>query len=252
VKPLRAGLLLAAVYGLVTAGTVRLSERPVRPLFDGPGNVVPYRWVERPWYIPAAYNVEPKANRGTVALEGAASVLTGLTSQDSQLVLNLPAGAFPAQPGADRIEVAMTPLDPAALGPTPTGLRPDGNAYRVEMAYRPHGGPAPGVAVAGNVVVIVPEQGDAILYSAEGRHWEQLPTQLLGDPNTLGATFTRAGYYLGATSQPAVPEPPGSGRGGIVAVALVAGFVLPRRRSGAAARRQQARQRPTRRVRRKR
>ena len=256
---LRAGLLLTGLYALVVVGTARLSDHPVRPLFDGAGNVVPYRWVQRPWYVPASYNVEPKANRATVRLEGAASPLTGLTSQDSQLVLNLPAGAFPARPGATGVEVAMTPVDPDTLGATPDGLRPDGNAYRVEMTYRPGGGAVQETAVAGNVVVIVPEQGDEVLHSSDGRTWERLPTQLLGDPTTLGASFTRAGYYLGATSQPEVPEPPGSGKGGVVAgVAVAVAVALAIGFGPAAARRRRpnrrappARRHPTRKVRRR-
>lgn len=255
----RAGLLLAAVYALVVVGTIRLSNHPVRPLFDGAGNVVPYRWVQRPWYVPASYNVEPRPNRATVSLEGLTSPLSGLTSQDSQLVLNFPAGAFPTRPGATRVVVAMTPVDPATLGATPAGLRPDGNAYRVEMAYQPSGGAVQETAVAGNAVVIVPEQGDAVLHSADGRTWESLPTQLLGDPTTLGTSFTRAGYYLGATSQPEVPEPPGSGKGGVVAgvavaaaVALLVGFgPAAARRRRPSRRSPPARRKPTRKVRRR-
>jgi hypothetical protein len=255
----RAGLLLATVYALVVVGTVRLSDHRVRPLFDGAGNVVPYRWVQRPWYIPASYNVEPRPKRATVSLEGGASPLTGLTSQDSQLVLNLPAGAFPARPGASRVVVAITPVDPETLGATPSGLRPDGNAYRVEMAYQPAGGAVDEAALAGNVVLIVPEQGDAVLHSADGRTWEPLPSQLLGDPTTLGASFTRAGYYLGATSQPEVPEPPGSGKGGVVAgvavaavVALLVGFgPAAARRRRPSRRAPPPRRKPTRTVRRR-
>jgi hypothetical protein len=225
--PMRAGLLLALAYVLVVSGTLRLTDRPVRPLYDGAGNVVPYRWVNRPWYVPSSFNIKPRANRGPVPLEGNSSALTGLTSGDSQVVVNLPAGAFPARPGATSVEVGFTPFDPETLGATPAGLRPNGNAYRVEMGYRPAGGPVAAAAREGNIVMIVPEQAETILYAGDGRVWEVLPTQLLGDPTTLGASFSRAGYYLGATSEPEVPNPDGSGKGGIaLAVAITAAVAL--------------------------
>jgi hypothetical protein len=241
-RAMRAGLLLALAYVVVVSGTLRLTDRPVRPLYDGAGNVVPYRWVNRPWYVPSSFNVKPRASRGVVPLEGDASALTGLTSGDSQVVLNLPAGAFPARPGATGVEIGFTPLDPDTLGAAPAGLRPNGNAYRVEMGYRPAGGAVTATARDGNIVMIVPEQAETILYSGDGQAWEPLPTQLLGDPTTLGASFSRAGYYLGATSEPEVPNPNGSGKNGIAlavaitgAVALAIGFgpaALRRRRPG--------------------
>ena len=232
---LRVGLGLALLYVAAVAGTLGAVHRPVKPLFDGALPPPPYRWVDPP-VDSAATNVKPVPNRAEVRFEGGASVLSGVTSDDGQIILNLPAGAFPTERGATGVMVTFTPLDPARLGATPAPLRPEGNAYHVQTAYRPSGGAAP-LAASGNIVVTMPEAAETILYSADGRAWERIPSQELGDSRTLGASFTRAGYYLGGIDSPPrrmVGPGASSGKGGVLlavavtaALALLLGFGAP-------------------------
>jgi len=85
--------------------------------------------------------------------------------------------------------------------------------------------------------VTMPEAAETILYSPDGRAWERIPSQELGDSRTLGASFTRPGYYLGGIDSPPrrmVGPGASTGRGGIViavaataALALSLGFGIP-------------------------
>jgi hypothetical protein len=92
--------------------------------------------------------------------------------------------------------------------------------------------------------MVVPDEAEKMLFSLDGKSWEELPTQLLGDPNTVGSAFNTPGYYLVGTTLPEFVNPnkdDGSKRVlGIAmivgALALLLGFVLPAilRRSRAA------------------
>ena len=64
----------------------------------------------------------------------------------------------------------------------------NGNAYRVEMTYRPGDGPIGALPKPGNVVLSVPDPGVAVLFSPDGQTWQRLPTQQLVGPTTLGAS----------------------------------------------------------------
>jgi hypothetical protein len=226
------GVALVIVYLAAVAGTVAWSGRGVRPLFDGfegGGPPRPYQWVEPPPGLGDG-NITPRPHRMTVGFDAGVSEPAGITSGDSQLVLNLPAGAFPAEAGATGVTVAMTPVDPGTLGAAPTNYLPDGNAYRVRMSYEPGGREIGAAAVPGNIVLIVPQLAVTILWSPDGSSWEQLPSQLLGDPVTIGGSFTDAGYYLvGTTEPPPVGErSSSSGTGAKLAllVAITAGVYL--------------------------
>ena len=204
-KPFRVGILLAVAYAAVLVVTG--AGHPVRPLYDGAGFSVPYRWVKAPWYV-GSYNVKPKAFITYIPFENGVSALTGLSSEDSQLVLNLPKGAIPARAGDAGVVASITPLDPKKMAAQPPeGLRPNGNAYRVELAYVPSKEAVPSLAAPGNVVMVVPDDPDTILYSASGKGWQKLDSHLLGDPTSVGSTFDKAGYYLGTTTLPEYKNP---------------------------------------------
>jgi hypothetical protein len=123
-------------------------------------------------------------------------------------------------------------------------MRPDGNAYRVEMTYEPSGEPVPQVTTSGNVILVVPDEAEKLLFSLDGKSWDELPSHLLGDANTVGTAFNKPGYYLVGTTLPEFADP-NKGKGAkktvgivliVVALALLLGFVLPAilRRSRAA------------------
>lgn len=253
-NPLRVGAALAVLYAGVVVVTGLTAGHPVRPLFDAAGGTVPYKWVKAPWYV-ASTNIKPRPSHQDIAFEDGASPQTGVTSEDAQVILNLPQGALPPRTGETAVRVSFTPLDPAKLAKPPGGERPNGNAYRVQMSYQPSGTPLDALTTSGNVVMVVPDEAERMLFSADGKSWSELPTQTLGDPTTVGSAFNTAGYYLVSTSLPEFANPnkeSGTKRTvGIVmvvaAVALLLGYVLPAilRRSRAAQAAQAAQARAT-------
>jgi len=133
-------------------------------------------------------------------------------------VLSLPRGGLPPRPRDTTVRAGITPVDPKTLGKTPANLRPDGNAYRLEMTYEPSRTPLTTTTAPGNIVLIVPAAADTILYSRDGKNWDIVPTQMLGDRRsplgvaslarmTVGASFTETGYYLAGTSIPDYTNP---------------------------------------------
>jgi hypothetical protein len=242
-RGLRAGLLLAGLYAGVVVATSLTAGHPVRPLFDGVGGVAPYKWVKPPWYV-GSVNIKPGPSHTDIAFENGTSPLVGVNSEDAQIILNLPQGALPSRAGASAVRAAFTPFDPKKLAKPPGGMRPDGNAYRVEMTYQPSGEPVPQVTTSGNVVMVVPDEGEKMLFSLDGKSWDELPSHMLGDPNTFGSAFNKPGYYLVGTTLPEFTDP-NKGKGVkktvgivlvVVALALLLGYVLPTilRRSRAA------------------
>ena len=231
-RGLAVGAVLAALYAVVVGATILTTDHPVRPLFDGAGGT-PYRWVKPPWYITA--NVKPRPNRTDIPFENGASPLMGVTSEDGQVILNLPQGALPPRDGAAAVRASFTPLDPTKLSKPPGGMRPAGNAYRVEMGYQPSGEPLQKLTTSGNVVMVVPDEAEKMLFSTDGKSWTELPFQVLGDPLTVGSAFNAPGYYLVATSLPEFADPNQGSRTKrtvgivmvVVAVALLLGYVLP-------------------------
>lgn len=233
-RRLRAGAWLAVLYAAVAGVTGLWTAHPVRPLFDGAGGQMPYKWVKPPWYVGSA-NIKPGPSRTDITFENGVSPLIGVTSEDAQLILNLPQGALPARDGANAVRASFTPLDPKKLARPPGRMRPDGNAYRVDMTYLPSGGAVHQLTTSGNVVMVVPDEADKMLFSTDGRSWSELPTHTLGDPNTVGSAFNTPGYYLVGTTLPEF-ENPNKGSGTkrtvgivmvVVAVALLLGYVLP-------------------------
>ena len=141
------------------------------------------------------------------------------------------------------MRASFTPLDPKKLAKPPGGMRPNGNAYRVEMAYQPSGAPLAATTTSGNVVMVVPDEAEKMLFSVDGKSWAELPTQKLGDPTTVGSAFNKPGYYLVGHAA-GVPNPNKDDSKKrmlgivmvVVSVALLLGYVLPTvlRRSRAA------------------
>ncbi|HYH51519.1 MAG TPA: hypothetical protein VEG38_18390 [Acidimicrobiia bacterium] len=251
---LRSGLILALLYGAVVVVTNLTTGHPVRPLFDGVGGSTPYRWVKPPWYV-GNTNIEPKASSTDITFENGVSPLIGVTSDDAQIILNLPQGALPARDGDIAVRAAFTPLDPKKLAKLPGGMRPNGNAYRVQMTYQPSGTPFAQTTSSGNVIMVVPDEAEKMLFSVDGKSWTELPTQRLGDPTTVGSAFNKPGYYVVGTLLPEFPNP--NKEDGtkktvgtvmiVVALALLLGYVLPTlfRRSRAAQAEVAARERPS-------
>jgi hypothetical protein len=216
----RIGAVVLALYVLVSLATLALSHQHVRPLFEGIGPNAPYQWVNPPKAF-AATNVTPHPTETDIPLGPSGIPQAGATSSESQLLLNLPAAAIPARAGATTVHVRITPLDPGKLGPAPAGLKPDGNAYRVDLTYRPGNEPITTLAKPGNIIMVLPDPGVTLLFSTDGLAWERLPTQQVGGPANLGSTFSRPGVYLGAEPPGSSPSKSSGGNGGVITVAAI-------------------------------
>jgi hypothetical protein len=241
-QSLAIGLALVTVYAGACIVTLRLTGNDVRPLFEGVGPAAPYRRVDPPKEFEPG-NIEPERSSTDVELRADGSQSAGLLSADSQLVLNVSKGAIPARPGETGVSFVFEPLDPAQLAGVDAPLRADGNAYRVDITYKPSDEPVGKLAAPADLLLITPEPGDAVLFSANGRSWTRLMSSK-HEPGTGGvsATFTEAGYYLAATSRPPASAVGSSdeGYGTVLAIAVVAvlaialvwtPFLLQRRRN---------------------
>ncbi|HVW33137.1 MAG TPA: hypothetical protein VHL53_11400 [Acidimicrobiia bacterium] len=234
-RSLRAGLGLAALYAAVVVATAVTGGHPVRPLFDGAGASLPYKWVNPPWYVGSTNVKPPKTSTQEITFENGVSPLGGVNSADAQIILNLPQGAIPAHEDDTAVRTTFTALDPKKLAKVGGGDRPDGNAYRIDMTYQPSGTPVTRTTMSGNVIMIVPDEAKDMLFSVDGKQWDVLPTHMLGDPQTVGSAFNRPGYYLVSTSLPEFKNPnAGNGKKRVAGIALVVaalaiglGYVVP-------------------------
>ncbi|HEX6263579.1 MAG TPA: hypothetical protein VF097_12105, partial [Actinomycetota bacterium] len=133
---LRWGLAAAGAYLLVAAALLA-GGRPVLPLFDGLAPVE-YRWVTPPPGFEQG-NQQPLDGRSRAPLEegGAITVITA----DGQAQISILTEDVVVPEGQRAVVGTLTPVDPAGLGPPPTGLRFDSNAYEAEVVYVPSGEP---------------------------------------------------------------------------------------------------------------
>jgi hypothetical protein len=206
-RSLTLGLVLLAAYLVALAATVWLREDHVRPLYDGFTPPTAYRWVNAPPFF-ASDNIEPTATTVMIGLDSEGSAATGVATPDGQLALNFARGAVAPHGGATHVAVRITPIDPSRLAPVPSGLRPNGNAYRVDLSYRPRGGKIAALERPGSLVIEIPEVGSDLFTSGGGTRWSKLESRAVPPRElSLAATFARPGYFLGATTLPELVGP---------------------------------------------
>lgn len=220
--PLGVGVVLLVVYVLAITGTLPFGHN-VRPLFEGVGPPPAYRWVKPPASL-AANNVPPAPNDTDITMGPTGSNQSGAQSEDNQLVLNLAPNAAPPHPPDTTLRVHVEPLDPATLGALPSQFRPNGNAYKVTMTYRPSGAPATTITAPGNILLTVPLPAAGLLYSADGRTWTSIGQQTIPGQPIVGGPFNAIGWYVGAT-HPQKSSAGGGGGGGSTGVIIVAVLV---------------------------
>lgn len=252
----RVGALLVAVYVVVAAATTTWAPGRIRPLFDGfgshPGQ---YNWVNPPREF-AEGNQKPESAEAEVAFDAAGSLAASAGPGDGQVAVAMEPGTLAAHPSDTTAMLTLTPVDPGTLGPLPAGLRPEGNAYRVDIAYE-SGDPVIALEKPGSVGLTSAAPAGTLLYSLDGRSWESRQGTPLATNNGITGPFAATGYYLAAAegAPRAIGGGAGSGSGGtvvlVVAVLVVpvafAWLLLSRRRPRAAAGRSkggQARSRP--------
>src|SRR3954470_3794034 len=203
--------------------------RRVRPLFEGFSPPPAYQWVAPPAQF-ASGNQKPSPTTDQITVTNGRSNLAAPGTADGQFSMNLPPGAITAA-GASSIRVHFTPLDPATLGPLPAGLFPDGNAYHVELTLAPAGQPVTNLDTSGNLVMQLPAVGHTVLFSPDGKAWQDLQAKsAAAGSTTMAASVKTVGFFVGAATAdingqtgPAAKKGSGSSTGTIV---LAVGVVL--------------------------
>ena len=234
------GLALLSVYAIVCVATLRWTDNDVRPLFEGIGPAAPYRWVNPPKEFEPG-NIAPERSSTDVELRPDGSQSAGLLTSDSQLVLNVSKGAVPARTGDNRVSFVFEPFDPTQLAKVDKPLRADGNAYRVDITYKPSNQAVATLAAPADLLLITPEPADTILFSPDGEAWRRLESKHEPGSGGVSASFTEGGYYLAGTSRPpaSAVESSDQGYGTVVVIVVVAllaialawtPFVMQRRR----------------------
>jgi hypothetical protein len=239
------GIVVLYLAGAAVSGRASILAR--RPLLDGLAPPTPYRWVNPP-PEQATNNKPPASTRFTVELTAQGSRLGAFSTSDGQINLVLSEGAIPARPGQTGVEVAVDPVDPATLGPAPSGLVVAGNAYRIQASYRPSGRRVETLGGQSSVGLVYPllatavadPSGHVVLSSADGRAWERLPSTDTPGTHQVSAGLHRTGYVEVGVA----PASGGSGSdprtrilllGTGIAVVIVAAALLLRLREGSRA-----------------
>jgi hypothetical protein len=198
-----AGVVIVALYLAGAAVSGRASILARRPLLDGLAPPTPYRWVSPPPDL-AASNKPPASTRFTVELTAEGSQLGAFSTGDGQINLVLSQGAVPARSGQTGVEVTVDPIDPATLGPVPSGLVGAGNAYQVQASYQPSGDKVEALSGQSSVGLVYPllttavadPGGHQVLSSADGRAWEALQSTDTPGTHQVSARLARTGYVL--------------------------------------------------------
>jgi hypothetical protein len=242
-----AGILVVAAWASLAAWSGRMTPLARRPVLDGLGPPVAYRWVDPPPELAAA-NLPPTAAAFTLPLgpDGVRADL--LFTSDNQVNIIVDNGAIPPAPGEREVKLTVDPRDPSGLPPPRGKLVAFGNAVRIAATYRPSGSPVTSTAKDLDVVLVYPQtstlrsSSHRILYTADGTRWQTLETTDSLAQHTAEARIPGFGTVLvAAVPQPAPITPQGGARSPILIVALVvaacviltgAGLILRSRSAG--------------------
>lgn len=187
------GVAAAIAYLLAAAYTWR--SMPVRILYEGEAPPIPYRWVAPPPFL-AGSNQPPQSGTGSVPTGlRSGSISTG----DGQATVVFPEGSIPARSAESSADVRITPLNPTTVAPPPSGLRFDGNAYRIEATYT---GSKEAVTLGKPITVVFryPVHATELLRFSAG--WSSLKAQAIQATLQIFATTDRLGVFAAAAPGP--------------------------------------------------
>jgi hypothetical protein len=220
---------VAALYLAGAALGAHLSPTARGPLLDGFVTPPPYRWVKPPASL-AATNKRPTSARGTTGLGVHGSVAGAFFTSDGQANLAVPNGAFASTTGQAKVEIQITPLDPATVGAPPAGLTITGNVYRLSASYIPGGIAVSALAKPVQLILEYPvparvtSVSHLILESADGKTWRRLPSSDSIAQFQVSAAPTSLGYVAVAT--PVHAGPAASGLPGVLFTLAVGAAIL--------------------------
>jgi len=189
-------LIGGAIVAVYIAVGVTAPFGPTRPLLDAIGPQQPYQWVN-PDPLFAGGNQVPHSVTLTVQLKASGSETPSLATPDGQAGLVLPPASFPPKTGETKISVVVDPLDPNTIGPAPTGMRYDGNAYRFTATYATSKA-TPALAKPVTVVLRFPILATKI-YRRDGAAWTELASTPLGGSQQIYADTQMLGTFVAAS-----------------------------------------------------
>ncbi len=193
------GAAAAFLYCLVATSVSR--QIPTRILYEGETPPPPYHWVAPPPDL-AGSNQPAQQGSGSVPIGlHAGQVVTG----DGQAIVVLPEGSIAVRPGESLADVKITPLDPTKVAPAPSGLRVDGNAYRMEAVYSASKQPFT-LSKPATVVLRYPIHATELLRFL-GPGWTSLSAQTIQATLQIFGTTDRLGVFVAAAPLKAQPLP---------------------------------------------
>jgi hypothetical protein len=220
----------AALYLGAVAYTWPLA--PIRILYEGEAPPLPYRWVHPPAEL-SQDNQPPESGAGQIVLSTQGSPSTSIVTDDGQAGVIFRFGAIAPRTGATSVQVKVVPLAPAPLPRPPSGLRVDGNAYRVEATYNT--GEPVVLRMPMTVVLRYPRHATMLLRHT-GETWTTLDAHIVPGSLQIFAGTDHAGVF--AAVAPAGPPPAVwigyavAAAAGLGAAAAVAARLLRARRRG--------------------
>jgi hypothetical protein len=223
----RRGLALssAAVALALYLFGVALSGRggPIaqRPIFDGPGPVLPYHWSCPPEAL-AATNQKPAPAETTVRLGPKGSAAKTMQSTDGQIYFVMPhPRLFPPHPGATSVDVKATPECASKVSGLPNGLGATGNVYHLTATYEPGGDPVKQLAFPAVAILVYPVQptlhttNHTLFLSMDGKTWHTLDsTDIPSLTQVQGAVPSIGDVVVGQKQEPLATATPGSSSSG--------------------------------------
>jgi hypothetical protein len=226
------GIAVVAVYVASAWFSGQLSPLARRPLLDGLVPPAPYRWVDPPPEL-ASTNVEPTSVTTVVKLGNRGSATAIVSTDDAQVTLVLPRGAFGNARQQQSVRVRIEPLPPDAVEPPEPPLRILGNVYRLRGNYVPSGDAAPFQSVGARVVLVYPfistdHWQHAVVVSPDGESWTSVETNDFRGIQQADGPIDALGYVAVAqTGIRASPSPAPTVDGGVdvATVAIIAGLV---------------------------
>jgi hypothetical protein len=224
------GVAAVAVYVATAWFSGQLSPLARRPLLDGLVPPAPYRWADPPPEL-APTNLEPTPAATVVHLGTRGSAIAIVSTDDAQVTLVLPRGAFGTAPHQQGVRVRIDPLPPDTVEPPEPPLRILGNVSRLRGNYVPSGDPAPLQTEGVRVVLVYPlisadHSKHAVIVSPDGESWTSVETNDFRGIQQADGPIETLGYVAVAQTGVRVSPAPTSEDGVDVAtIGIVAGLV---------------------------
>jgi hypothetical protein len=224
------GIAVVAVYVATAWFSGQLSPLARRPLLDGLVPPAPYRWVDPPPEL-APTNVEPTPVTTVVDLGNRGSATAIVSTDDAQVTLVLPRGAFGTAPQQQSVRVRIDPLPPDTVEPPEPPLRILGNVYRLRGNYVPSGDPAPLQTEGVRVVLVYPfistdHWQHAVIVSPDGESWTTVETNDFRGIQQADGPIETLGYVaVVQTGVRVSPAPTAEDGVDVATIGIVAGLV---------------------------